>query len=115
MKAIVLVLALFFFVGCACNSVKKDEMPAKAPALQVVKPVSTLDHTYCSKCGGLGLVKCTYCDGYGISGDCFACHGTGRQGTMRCLVCHGTGNAKCPFCKGFGIKKCTNEVSEGAR
>ncbi|OGF49179.1 MAG: hypothetical protein A2231_01110 [Candidatus Firestonebacteria bacterium RIFOXYA2_FULL_40_8] len=98
--------SMLIFTGCANNIVKKDDAPVAAP-------VSTASHAYCLTCGGLGLITCTFCDGYGVAGDCFHCKGTGRtSGSMRCLVCKGTGNRKCPFCKGLGIKKCPNEISE---
>ena len=98
-------IGFIFIFGCAENPVKKEPDP--------IKQVSTAGHAYCIQCGGLSLIKCTFCDGYGVSGDCFFCKGTGKtQGNFRCYTCKGTGNKKCPFCGGLGIKKCPNEVSE---
>ena len=110
-STVILSASILFLTGCANNIVKTDA--ATPVAVTQAAQVSTSSHAYCKVCGGLGLVTCSYCDGYGVAGDCFHCKGTGRiSGNMRCLMCKGTGNRKCPFCKGLGIKKCTNEVSE---
>jgi hypothetical protein len=67
-----------------------------------ISSVSAMPGPACSLCNGTGIfsVRCSGCDGKGVSmagGFCLSCGGHGKI-AVACPLCHGTGESNTPKC-----------------